>query len=132
MEYDIAVLEAEALMQLRQGPSKKRCVTSSRAASLPRKSMFSGETHGLVIAEIELRTSISASNCRPGLARGKHRAAVMLQQSLVQRPFHSWSREETRRPFEGWLKWRERARTHGDRNKTPVPSAARLLIATGQ
>src|SRR5262252_3706999 len=45
LEYDIPVLEAEALIKLRQGsPSSRRCATSSLAATSPGKSMCSPAT----------------------------------------------------------------------------------------
>jgi adenylate cyclase len=44
LEYDIPVLEAEALMKLRQGSITRRCATSSLTAISPGKSMCSPAT----------------------------------------------------------------------------------------
>src|SRR5262245_8889019 len=64
LEYDIPVLEAEALMKLRQG------ATSFLAAISPGKSMCSrATTTAWSLPKSSCGTSISTSNCRPGLAR---------------------------------------------------------------
>ncbi len=44
LEYDIPVLEAEALIKLVKAPSSRRCATSFLAATSPGKSMCSPAT----------------------------------------------------------------------------------------
>ena len=70
LEYDIPVLEAEALLKLRQGSiiEKVRHVIPCGDV-VWEVDVFSGDNFGLVIAEVELRHEHQQSNCRPGSAR---------------------------------------------------------------
>src|SRR5262245_61369858 len=56
LEYDIPVLEAEALMQLRQGAIVEKVRHVIPCGDLVWEvDVFSGDNYGLVIAEVELR-----------------------------------------------------------------------------
>jgi adenylate cyclase len=68
LEYAIPVLEAEALMQLRQGAAIEKVRHVIPHGDLAWEvDVFEGENDGLVIAE-SCATSISASSYRPGSA----------------------------------------------------------------
>jgi adenylate cyclase len=68
LEYDIPVLEAEALMKLRQGSIIEKVRHVIPYGDLAWEvDVFSGDNFGLIIAEIELRHE--TSNCRPGSAQ---------------------------------------------------------------
>ena len=70
LEYPIPMLEAEALMPLRQGSIVEKVRYRIPCGDLAWEiDVFSGENEGLVIAEIELAMNTSTSSCRPGSAR---------------------------------------------------------------
>src|SRR5215472_3938630 len=81
LEYDIPVLEAEALMKLRQGSIIEKVRHVIPYGDLAWEvGVFSGDNFGLIIAEIELRHEHQDVEL-PALDRRRdHRAAAVLQQ----------------------------------------------------
>ena len=101
LEYDIPVLEAEALMQLRQG-----AVVEKVRHVIPRGDLawevdvFAGDNYGLVIAEVELRHERQAIDLPSWIGPEITGQPQYYNSSLVQRPFCSWSRAEAPMPIE--------------------------------
>jgi adenylate cyclase len=93
LEYAIPVLEAEALMQLRQGAviDKVRHVVPQDDL-VWEVDVFSGENLGLVIAEIELRHEDQHIELPPWVGGEITGQPQYYNSSLVQRPFCSWPR----------------------------------------
>jgi adenylate cyclase len=95
LEYAIPVLEAEALMRLRQG-----AVIEKMRHVIPHSDLawevdvFAGENLGLVIAEIELRHQRQHVELPPWIGTEVTGQPQYYNSSLVQRPFCSWSRRE--------------------------------------
>ena len=101
LEYDIPVLEAEALMQLRQG-----AVIEKVRHVIPRGDLawevdvFLGDNYGLVIAEVELRQKHQPIELPPWIGAEITGQPQYYNSSLVQRPFCSWSRPDIPMPIE--------------------------------
>ena len=95
LEYPIPVLEAEALMQLRQGSiiEKVRYIVPCGALSWE-IDVFSGENSGLVIAEIELRDEHQAVELPSWIGTEVTGHQQYYNSTLVQRPYCSWPRED--------------------------------------
>jgi adenylate cyclase len=96
LEYAIPTLEAEALMQLRQGSviEKVRYVIPHGELAWE-VDVFEGENLGLVIAEIELRHERQQIELPPWIGTEVTGQQQYYNSSLVQRPFCSWSQRET-------------------------------------
>lgn len=91
LEYPIPILEAEALMQLRQGAiiEKVRYVIPSGALAWE-IDLFSGENLGLVIAEIELLHADQHIELPPWIGAEITGQQQYYNSSLVQQPYCSW------------------------------------------
>jgi adenylate cyclase len=101
LEYDIPVLEAEALMQLRQGAIIEKVRHVIPCGDLAWEvDVFSGENLGLVIAEIELRHEHQPIELPPWIGTEITGQPQYYNSSLVQRPFCSWSRSDMPMPIE--------------------------------
>jgi adenylate cyclase len=96
LEYAIPTLEAEALMQLRQGSviEKVRYVIPHGELAWE-VDVFEGENLGLVIAEIELRHERQQIELPPWIGTEVTGQQQYYNSALVQRPFCSWSQRET-------------------------------------
>jgi adenylate cyclase len=96
LEYDVPVLEAEALLQLRQGAiiEKGRHVIPWGDLAWE-VDVFSGDNYGLVIAEIELRHERQPIELPPWIGAEITGQPQYYNSSLVQRPFCSWPRADT-------------------------------------
>jgi adenylate cyclase len=101
LEYDIPILEAEALMQLRQGAiiEKVRYLVPNGELTWE-VDVFSGENLGLVVAEIELPHEHQHVELPPWIGTEVTGQPQYYNSSLVQRPFCSWSRRDTPTPIE--------------------------------
>jgi adenylate cyclase len=92
VEYVIPILEAEALIALRQG-----FVVEKVRYEVPYRDLtweidvFSGENVGLVIAEIELRHEQQRIDLPPWIGEEVTGQRQYYNGALAQRPFHSWS-----------------------------------------
>jgi adenylate cyclase len=101
LEYDIPVLEAEALMQLRQGSIIEKVRHVIPCGDLAWEiDVFSGENLGLVIAEIELRHERQAIDLPPWIGAEITGQPQYYNSSLVQRPYSTWSRPDASMPIE--------------------------------
>jgi adenylate cyclase len=101
LEYDIPVLEAEALMQLRQGSIVEKVRHVIPCGDLAWEvDVFSGDNYGLVIAEIELRDEHQPIELPLWIGAEITGQPQYYNSSLVQRPFCSWSRAEAPMPIE--------------------------------
>jgi adenylate cyclase len=81
LEYDIPVLEAEAMVQLRRGTIIEKVRYLVPCGDLVWEvDVFSGENLGLVIAEIELQPRASVHRIAALGRQRDHRAAAVLQQ----------------------------------------------------
>ncbi len=101
LEYAVPILEAEALMQLRQGTviDKTRHVIPWGDLAWE-VDVFSGENVGLIIAEIELRDEHQRFE-RPAWIGAEVTGQPRYYNSfLVRRPFSSWSRQDMEAPIE--------------------------------
>ena len=94
LEYDIPVLEAEALIKLRQ----RHVIPCGDLVW--EVDVFSGDNFGLVIAEVELRHEHQHVELPPWVGTEITRQPQYYNSSLVQRPFCSWSRQEAPMPVE--------------------------------
>ena len=96
LEYAIPTLEAEALMQLRQGSviEKVRYVIPHGVLAWE-VDVFEGDNLGLVIAEIELRHERQQIELPPWIGTEVTGQQQYYNSALVQRPFCSWSQRET-------------------------------------
>jgi adenylate cyclase len=98
LEYVIPVLEAQALMQLRQGTTieKIRYLVPCADDTLTWEvDVFSGENLGLVIAEIELRHEHQDIEFPRWVGAEITGRRQYYNSSLAQRPFCSWSGRDT-------------------------------------
>jgi adenylate cyclase len=96
LQYDIPVLEAEALMQLRQGAVIEKVRYLVPCGDLVWEvDVFSGENRGLVIAEIELRDEHQRIELPSWVGSEITGQPQYYNSSLVQRPFCSWSEAQT-------------------------------------
>jgi adenylate cyclase len=101
LEYDIPVLEAEALMQLRQGSIVEKVRHLIPCGDLAWEvDVFSGDNYGLVVAEIELQHERQSIELPPWVGTEITGQPQYYNSSLVQRPFCSWSRAEAPTPIE--------------------------------
>lgn len=91
LEYDIPVLEAEALMQLRHGSVIEKVRYVVPYGDLVWEiDVFSGENEGLVIAEIELREEQQAIALPSWVGAEVSGHPQYYNSSLVQRPYRTW------------------------------------------
>jgi adenylate cyclase len=94
LEYDIPVLEAEALVKLRQGSiieKVRHVVPYGGDVDLAWEiDVFSGENLGLVVAEIELRHERQHVELPPWIGPEVTGQLQYYNSALVQRPFCSW------------------------------------------
>jgi adenylate cyclase len=101
LEYDIPVLEAEALMQLRQGAIVEKVRHVIPCSDLVWEvDVFSGDNYGLVIAEVELQHERQPIELPPWVGAEITGQPQYYNSSLVQRPFSSWSQAEAPTPIE--------------------------------
>ena len=101
LEYDIPVLEAEALVQLRQGSIVEKVRHVIPCGDLAWEvDVFSGDNYGLVIAEIELRHEHQHIELPPWIGAEITGQPQYYNSSLVQRPFSSWSQPDAPMPIE--------------------------------
>jgi adenylate cyclase len=101
LEYDIPVLEAEALMQLRQGAIVEKVRHVIPCGDLVWEvDVFSGDNYGLVIAEVELQHERQPIELPPWVGAEITGQPQYYNSSLVQRPFSSWSQAEAPTPIE--------------------------------
>jgi adenylate cyclase len=91
MEYPIPVLEAEALIQLRQGAviEKTRHVVPCGDLNWE-VDVFSGESAGLTVAEIELRHEQQRIELPDWIGVEVTGQRAYYNSSLAERPFSSW------------------------------------------
>ena len=101
LEYPVPTLEAEALMQLRQGSviEKVRYVIPHGDLAWE-VDVFEGENLGLVIAEIELRDERQHVELPPWIGAEVTGQQQYYNSSLVQRPYCTWSRADSPMPIE--------------------------------
>ncbi|MPZ37373.1 MAG: CYTH domain-containing protein [Rhizobiales bacterium] len=95
LEYPIPVLQAEALMQLREGPliEKVRHVVPHGPLTWE-VDVFSGENEGLIIAEVELKDVNQHVDLPSWVGREVTALRQYYNSSLVNRPFRSWSLQD--------------------------------------
>ena len=95
LEYPIPVLEAEALMQLREGSviEKTRYVVP-RGPVAWEIDIFSGENEGLIIAEVELKDVDQPVDLPSWIGREVTALPQYYNSFLVSRPFRSWSQDD--------------------------------------
>jgi len=95
LEYAIPVLEAEALMQLREGAVVEKVRHLVPCGGLDWEvDVFSGENLGLVIAEIELRHEHQDIELPPWVGAEVTGQQCYYNSWLVQRPFSTWQRSD--------------------------------------
>jgi adenylate cyclase len=101
LEYDIPVLEAEALMQLRQGAIIEKVRHVIPCGDLAWEvDVFAGDNDGLVIAEIELRHEHQPIELPPWIGAEITGQPQYYNSALVQRPFCSWLGAQAPEPIE--------------------------------
>src|SRR5262245_50782611 len=100
LEYDIPVLEAQALIKLRHSIIEKVRYVIPCGDLAWEVDVFSGDNYGLVIAEIELRDEHQHVELPPWIGAEITGQPQYYNSSLVQRPFCSWSRPEAPMPIE--------------------------------
>jgi adenylate cyclase len=101
LEYDIPVLEAEALMQLRQGAIVEKVRHVIPCGDLVWEvDVFSGDNYGLVLAEIELRHERQPVELPPWIGAEVTGQQQYYNSSLVQRPYCTWSQPDAPMPVE--------------------------------
>ena len=95
LEYPIPVLEAEALIALRQGSviEKDRYIVP-HLANTWEVDVFAGENAGLVIAEVELRDENERVVLPPWAGPEVTGQAPYYNSSLAVHPFTAWPAEE--------------------------------------
>jgi adenylate cyclase len=92
LEYPIPVLEAEALMQLREGSVIEKIRHVVPYGDLEWEiDVFSGENLGLIIAEVELKDVNQAVEMPDWVGREVTAQPQYYNSFLVQQPFSSWS-----------------------------------------
>jgi adenylate cyclase len=95
LEYPIPILEAEALLQLRQGFVIEKVRHMIPWGDLVWEiDVFSGDNDGLTIAEIELRYEHQHVELPAWLGLEVTGQAQYYNSSLSQHPFGSWARAE--------------------------------------
>lgn len=101
VEVALPILEAEALMPLRQGSVIEKVRHVIPCGELAWEvDVFSGENLGLVVAEIELRHQHQHVDLPPWVGPEVTGQPQYYNSALVQRPFCSWSRRDTPGPIE--------------------------------
>jgi adenylate cyclase len=101
LEYPVPALEAEALMQLREGLVVEKVRHVVPWGDLVWEvDVFLRENLGLVIAEIELRDERQHIALPPWVGTEVTGQQQYYNSSLVQRPFCSWSRPDAAMPVE--------------------------------
>jgi adenylate cyclase len=92
LEYPIPVLQAEALMQLREGAiiEKTRYVVPHGPLAWE-IDVFAGENLGLIIAEVELNAVDQHVDLPAWIGREVTAQPQYYNSFLVQQPFSSWS-----------------------------------------
>jgi adenylate cyclase len=100
LEYAIPVLEAEALIALREGSvvEKRRYQVPCCGDLTWEVDVFSGENLGLVIAEIELRHEHQHIDLPPWIGLEVTGRPPYYNGCLAQRPFSSWPSEVREMP----------------------------------
>ncbi|MBZ0140074.1 MAG: CYTH domain-containing protein [Pseudorhodoplanes sp.] len=95
LEYPIPVLDAEALLQLRDGAviEKVRHIVPCDGA-IWEVDVFCGENAGLVIAEIELRSAGQGVVLPDWIGAEVTGQPQYYNSALVRRPYASWSRPD--------------------------------------
>jgi adenylate cyclase len=95
LEYPIPVLEAEALMQLRQGGviEKVRYLVP-RGELTWEIDVFSGENRGLVIAEIEMPDEHHRVELLPWIGTEVTERPEYYNSALVEHPFSTWAHRD--------------------------------------
>jgi adenylate cyclase len=92
LEYPIPVLQAEALMQLREGSIIEKTRHEIPYGDLKWEvDVFSGENLGLIIAEIELKDVDQQIELPSWIGREVTAQPQYYNSYLVQQPFSSWS-----------------------------------------
>jgi adenylate cyclase len=92
LEYPIPVLQAEALMQLREGSIVEKTRYEVPHGDLTWEiDVFSGENLGLIIAEIELKDVDQQIELPSWIGREVTAQPQYYNSYLVQQPFNSWS-----------------------------------------
>jgi adenylate cyclase len=92
LEYPIPVLQAEALMQLREGSVIEKIRHVVPYGGLEWEiDVFSGENLGLIIAEVELKDVDQAVEMPDWVGREVTAQPQYYNSFLVQQPFSSWS-----------------------------------------
>lgn len=92
LEYPIPVLEAEALMQLREGSIiEKTRYTVPHGDLVWEIDVFARENAGLIIAELELRDVNQQIELPSWIGREVTAQPQYYNSFLVQQPFCSWS-----------------------------------------
>jgi adenylate cyclase len=95
LEYPIPILEAEALMPLRQGAVIEKTRHVVPCGDLAWEiDVFSGENLGLVVAEIELDDEHQRIELPAWIGAEVTGQPQYYNSYLVQRPFCSWSRRD--------------------------------------
>jgi adenylate cyclase len=99
LEYPIPMLEAEALMPLRQGSIVEKVRYRIPWGELAWEiDVFSGENEGLVIAEIELADEQQHVELPSWIGDEVTGTAQYYNSFLVQTPFRSWSKRDADLP----------------------------------
>jgi len=100
LEYPIPILEAEALMLLRQGSVVEKVRYRLPWGELAWEiDVFSGENAGLVIAEIELRNESQHVEMPAWIGEEVTGMSKYYNSFLVQQPFRSWSESDLEMPM---------------------------------
>jgi len=101
LEYPIPILEAEALLPLRQGSiiEKERHVVPWGDLNWE-IDVFAGENAGLIIAEIELRHEHQHVELPDWIGAEVTGQPQYYNSALVQHPFSAWSRRDARKSKE--------------------------------
>jgi adenylate cyclase len=95
LEYPIPVLQAEALMQLREGSVIEKVRHEvPRGALVWEIDVFSGENAGLIIAEVELDDVNQQIDLPAWIGREVTSLPQYYNSFLVSRPFRSWSPDD--------------------------------------
>jgi adenylate cyclase len=92
LEYPIPVIQAEALMQLREGSIIEKIRHVVPYGNLAWEiDVFSGENLGLIIAEVELKDVDQAVEMPDWVGREVTAQPQYYNSFLVQQPFSAWS-----------------------------------------
>jgi adenylate cyclase len=92
LEYSIPVLQAEVLMQLREGSIIEKTRHTVPYGGLTWEvDVFSGENLGLILAEVELKDVDQAVDIPSWIGREVTAQPQYYNSFLAQQPFNSWS-----------------------------------------